>query len=165
MNKIVVFAVSVATMILVCSSCMAPKLSIPINDVDSVIRIVNPDHNCGCDYKGKTLKLPQPNKGKRNVYYWQTVYIKNYAGADLLQQAQKTKSELVRLIPELNYYRRIYLEFREPQVNNIDTIFRSDNIGVAYFLKDKCHGYKAATTAKQLIKKSHNKRFEASLCK
>jgi hypothetical protein len=165
MKKIGLLGVLVFAIIIYSSSCVVPTFSVRYNDLDSVVRIVNPDHNCGCDYKDKSSKFYYSNNGKRNLYYWKTVYIKNPSEANLFQKAQKTRSELIKLVPELNNYRRFYIEFQEPTVNKIDTVFRFNIVGVAYFLSGRCNGYKPAITAKELIKKSHNKKYEASLCK
>jgi hypothetical protein len=163
MLKISILAGTFGLSLCCLSACSTGKFTAKINDMDSVIRIVNPDHNCGCDYGDKTMSYPLPKSDNANLYFWQAVYVKNDE-PEPLGQSKKIKAELVKLMPQLNRYRRIYLEYRKPGVNPSDTSLKYAVIGSAFFIKDKCEGFVKNIDAKQLIKKSHNKKFENSLC-
>jgi len=143
--------------------CNTSKFSARLNDIDSVIRIASPAHNCGCDYGERTMSYPEPKSDNANLYFWQAVYITKDE-PDLTGQSKKIKAELVKLMPQLNKYRRLYLEYRKPGVNPSDTAVKYTVIGSAFFIKDKCDGFLKDINAKQLIKKSHNKKFENDLC-
>lgn len=164
MKQIFLYVLLVLFTTVFASRC-APKFTLKFNDIDSAVRIVNSDHNCNCDYGDKSVSLYTSNNGKRNLYYWQAVYLKSVDGINFLSQARKTREHLIKLAPELGGYRRFYVEFRLNQTTATDTAFKWKNIGTAFFIKDKCNGYKAGANAKELIKQSHNKKFEAALCK
>jgi hypothetical protein len=143
--------------------CSTGKFTAKLNEIDSMIRKVNPDHNCGCDYGDRTISYPNPKNDNANLYFWQAVYIKKDE-TDLSGQSRKIKDELVKLLPELSKYRRLYLEYRKPGLNPSDTSLKYTVIGSAFFIKDKCNGFVKDISAKQLIKKSHKKKYENDLC-
>ena len=163
MLKLLIFSTSFVVILACAPGCSTAKFTAKINDIDSVIRIASPDHNCGCNYGERTMSYPEPKSDNANLYFWQAVYVTKDE-PDLTGQSKKVKAELVKFLPQLAKYRRVYLEYRKPGVNPSDTSIKYTVIGSAFFIKDKCEGFVENIDAKLLIKKSHNKKYENTLC-
>jgi hypothetical protein len=110
------------------------------------------------------MNLLNTKDGKLNTYFWKAVLIRNQNDFDPIQKANKTKAELIKLMPELANYKRIYLEFNEMQFGKTDTATGYKIFGTSYLIKNKCNGFVRGISAKELIKKSHHKKFETALC-
>lgn len=147
-------------------SCGSLTVTVQQYAVDSVIRRVVPEHNCGCKDNGKTLKLLNIKNGvTNNNFYWQIVYVKKESGTDYAAQAVKIKKELIMLIPAVKNYKRIFIEFRMNTTEKTDTVFSSANIGTAYFIANSCSGYAAGKTHEELMKATKIKNKINSFCK
>jgi hypothetical protein len=148
-------------------SCGVSKITVQQNAIDSVIRKVEPAHNCNCDYTGKTVQVPEIKKWDvNNFYYWQQpVFVNSQSKTDYAAQAGKIKDELTTLIPTLKNYRMIFIEFRLNTTRETDTVFSSTNIGTAYFILNGCKGYSANKTNEYFIKSIKKRKDIIALCK
>ncbi len=147
-------------------SCGSLTVTVKQFAIDSVVRRVVPEHNCGCEDNGKTVKLLNvKNGGGNNNYYWQIVYLKKESKTDYAAQAIKIKKELTNLVPTINNYRRVFIEFRLNTTRETDTAFSSVNIGTAYFISNSCNGFITGKTHEELMKATKPKNKITSFCK
>jgi hypothetical protein len=158
-----ILSVFLAVAILVATySCNVKAYTYKVSQVDSVLKIVNRDHSCGCN-EDKDVKIRSTNKGKGKRYYYQAVVLKDTIA--IQETAEKTRAQLIKLMPELNFYKWIYLEIWRNTSTDRDTVLKAGRLGTAYYIKNRCTGYRPNKSAKDLIKKIYDKKFEASLCK
>ncbi len=147
-------------------SCGSLTVTVKQFDIDSAVRRVVPEHNCGCDDNGKSVKLLKVKDGViNNTYYWQIVYVKKESSTDYGAQAVKIKKELIRLVPTIKNYKRVFIEFRMNTTQETDTAFSSTNIGTAYFITNSCNGFAAGKTHEELLKDTKTKNKISSFCK
>jgi hypothetical protein len=147
-------------------SCGSLTVTVKQFAIDSAVRRVVPEHNCGCDDNGKLIKLLKVKEGViNNTYYWQIVYLKKESSTDYTAQAIKIKKELINLVPTIKNYKRVLIEFRMNTTQETDTAFSSTNIGTAYFIANACNGFAAGKTHEELLKATKTKNKINSFCK
>ena len=153
--------------IIIFISCSPAKhtATVKLNDIDSVIRIINFDHNCGCNWGDKTYKLNTGGSFSKNNYFWQSIYVKNIDSINILNESKKIKDEIVKLESTFNMYNSFFLEYRVIDITNVDTTIKHKVIGTWYSFKNGCSGFKKDISAEKLVKKTSLKSFKKSLCK
>ncbi len=80
-------------------SCNPSKNSIRVklNDIDSVIRVVIPSHNCGCNWHDRKSNLYLPPLFKNNNYIWQAILVKSIDSVDVINDSKKVLQQLIKL--------------------------------------------------------------------
>jgi len=160
--------VSVALIFLLIQiSCSPAKYtsSVKLNDIDSVIRIINPNHNCGCNWEDKTFKIYAAGSFAKNSYFYNSVYIKNIDSFDILKDSKKIKDQLVKLDPAFKDYSRFFLEYRIVDNTNADTSIKHKVVGTWFDFKNSCSGFVKDVDAKKLSKKTTLHSYKEKLCK
>jgi hypothetical protein len=147
-----------------CSPAMHTA-TVKLNDLDSVIRIVNPNHNCGCNWGDKKYKLYTGGTFSKYNYFWQANYVKHIDSIDILNDSKKIKDQILKLEPTFNEYNRFFLEYRITDNTNIDTTIKYKVIGTWISYKNGCSGFVKDISAKKLEKKSALNSFKEKLCK
>ena len=149
------------------SSCSSSKnySIVKLNDIDSVIRIVNPDHNCGCNWGDKTYKLNTGGSFSENNFLWQSIYVKNIDSTDILNDSKKIRDQLQKFEPAFGRYNRFFLEYRILDTTQVDTSKKHRVIGTWFDFKNSCSGFLKNITAEKLVKKTSLQSFKKSLCK
>lgn len=153
--------------VVILSSCATSKniTFVKLNDIDSVIRIVNPDHNCGCNWGNKTYKLNTGGSFSKNNFIWQSIYVKNIHSVDILIDSKKIQDELVKFEPAFSGYNRFFLEYRILDSKQVDTLKKYRVIGTWFNFKTTCSGFQKDISAEKLVKKTSLQSFRKSLCK
>jgi hypothetical protein len=148
-------------------SCSPAKHSatVKLNDLDSVIRMVNPNHNCGCNWGDKTIKLYTGGTFSKYDYFWQSNYVKNIDSIDILNDSKKIKDQILKLEPSFSEYNRFLLEYRIADNTNADTTIKYKVVGTWLSYKNGCSGFVKDMDAKKLVKKSAVNSFKEKLCK
>lgn len=164
MKKLFITTVTI-TCLLFFYSCGSLTVTVKQFDIDSAVRKVVPEHNCGCVDNGKSVKLFNVKDGvNNNAYYWQIVYVKKESSTDYEAQAIKIKKELISLVPTINNYKRVFIEFRINTTEKTDTVFSSTNIGTVYFIANSCNGFAAGKTHEEMLKATKTKNKINSFC-
>ncbi len=148
-------------------SCSPSKhtATVKLNDIDSVIRIVNVNHNCGCNWGDRTHKLYTGGSFSNNNYFWQSIYVKNIDSFDVSNGSRKIKEKILQLEPAFNEYNRFFLEYRILDNSNVDTSIKHKVIGTWFSFKNSCSGYIKDIDAKKLVKKTALNSYKSKLCK
>ncbi len=148
------------------SSCSTSKnaTAIKLNDIDSVIRIVNPDHNCGCNWGDKTFTPKTGGSFGQNNYFWQSVFVKSFDSINIFNQSNQIREQLVKLNPGFITYNRFFLEYRLLNPSK-DTSAEYKIIGTWYKLKNSCVGFIHDIDAKELVKRTNLISNQKKLCK
>ncbi len=139
--------------------------SVRLNDIDSVIRIVNPYHNCGCNWGDKKYKLYTGGTFSKYNYFWQANYVKNIDSINILNDSKNIKDQILKLEPAFNEYNRFFLEYRVADNTNPDSSIKYKVIGTWFSFKNTCSGFVKDINAKKLIQKSSVNSFKEKLCK
>jgi hypothetical protein len=159
--------ISILSFLFLTTSCSFPKhtATVKINDLDSVIRIVNPNHNCKCNWGDKSFKLYSGGSFSKYSYFWQASHIQNVDSFDILNESKKIKDQIIKLEPTFNEYNRILLEYRTADNTNADTTIKYKVVGTWISYKNGCSGFVKDMNAKKLVKKSGLNSFKEKLCK
>jgi hypothetical protein len=147
-----------------CSPAMHTA-TVKLNDLDSVIRMVNPNHNCGCNWGDKTYKLYTGGSFSKYNYFYDAVYLKSIDSFDILNDSKKIKDQILKLEPSFSEYNRFLLEYRIADNTNTDTTIKYKVVGTWLSYKNGCSGFVKDIDAKKLVKKSALNSFKETLCK
>ena len=153
------------TLIFISCSSVKYTASVKLNDIDSVIRIINPTHNCGCNWGDKTYKIYTGKSFSKNNYFWQSNYVKSLDSVDILNDSKKIKDQILLLEPKLSQYNRFFLEYRIIDNSNADTSIKYKVIGTWYSFKNNCSGFVKDINAEKLVKKTALDSYNKKLCK
>ena len=162
-----IFVLLVLIFVVVQISCSPAKYtsSVKLNDIDSVIRLVNPNHNCGCNWGDKTFKIYTGGSFAKNSYFYNSVYLKNIDSFNILNESKKIKDQLLKLDAAFNEYHRFFLEYRIPDNTNADTSIKHKVVGTWFSFKNSCSGFVKDIDAKKLSKKTALNSYKEKLCK
>ena len=163
--KIIIIITTVFITFLISCSPAINRATVKINGIDSVIRTVNPNHNCGCNWGNKKYKLYTGGTFSKYNYFWLANYVKNTDSIDVLNDSQKIKNQLLKLEPEIKEINNFYLEYRLLETNQTDTTIKYKVLGTWFSFKNSCSGFIKDMNAKKLIKKIGSKSFKQNLCK
>ncbi len=148
-------------------SCSPAKhtATVKLNDIDSAIRTINPNHNCGCNWGDRTFKLYTGGTFSKYNYFWSTNYVKNIDSINILSDSKKIKEEIIKLDPNFNEYNRFFLEYRIFDNTNADTSIKYKVVGTWFSFKNSCSGFVKNIDGKKLVKKTALDSYKKQLCK
>jgi hypothetical protein len=149
--------------ILIFSSCFSNRntIKIKLNDIDSVIRIAIPTHNCGCNWQERKSKMFYPTILKKYGYAWQNIYVKNTDSVNFLTDSKNVYQELKKLDSRFGGYSRFFIEYK--------TLITKDSndyktIGTWYHFGSNCEGYISGISANELEKNTSLTKNRLKLC-
>jgi hypothetical protein len=146
--------------------CALPKkvAEIPLNTVDSLVRNIVPQHNCGCNWDKKTTKLYEPGSFKNYSHFVLNVFITDSSTVDLLEQSKSIFKELKNYNVAFGNYARFAVSYYF-----VDTTKELQNrtylpIGVWLQFNNGCNGLLKGIDSKKAIKQSFKKEFIKQFC-
>jgi hypothetical protein len=146
--------------------CALPKkvAEIPLNTVDSLVRTIVPQHNCGCNWDKKTTKLYEPGSLKNYSSYVLNVFITDSSTVDLLEESKSIAKKLKNYNSAFSNYARFAVSYYF-----VDTAKGLQNrtyltMGVWLQFNNGCNGLVKGIDSKKAIKQSFKKEFVKQFC-